>query len=45
MMKGKSLQKLLVIKKYVFCLQTFRPSNSVGSQEHISSITNCVQGT
>jgi len=35
MMKAKSLKKLLVIKEICSWLQTFRPSNSGGSQEHI----------
>ena len=39
-MKAKSLKKLLVIIEICFWLQTFRPSNPRGSQEHISLITN-----
>ena len=39
-MKAKSLKKLLVIEEICSWLQTFRPSNPGGSQEHISLITN-----
>jgi len=38
--KGNIIKKLLVIKEICSWLQTFRPSNPGGSQEHISLITN-----
>ena len=38
--ESKIIKNLLVIKEICTWLQTFRPSNPGGSQEHISLITN-----